>query len=198
MYVRDIFGYDLPIIYEIFGQDTYCLKELPLPKRATVLDVGAHIGSFSVAVHSRFPDAAITAFEPHPDNFRLLQKNAPFARCLPKAVAGTPGKAFLANHKASASYFLSDAGTPVDAVSIGDYLREAPRVDLMKVDIEGAEKSVFEHLEPELLAKVDRIIMEVHPPHTKEWFAERFEAAGFVVTIKNDLLFADRQKIVAA
>ena len=197
MYVRDIFGYDLPTIYEIHGQDTYRLKEISLPKRAVVLDVGAHIGSFSVAIHSKFPDAVITAFEPHPSNFRLLQENAPFARCIPKAVSGVAGKAFLTDHKASASYALSlsETDTPVDTVSLGDYLREVPRVDLMKVDIEGAEKDVFEHLEPELLSKVDRIMMEIHPPHAVAWFTERFKAAGFVVIAKNDLLFANRQKV---
>ena len=45
-----------------------------LPSR-TVLDLGAHIGGFSLHLaHARSP-AAIYAIEANPDNFKLLQQN---------------------------------------------------------------------------------------------------------------------------
>lgn len=192
MYVRDIFGYDLPIIYEVFGKDVYHLQELDLPSNATVFDVGAHVGSFAVAVYARFPDARITAFEPHPDNFAFLAKNAPFAVCVNKAVAGESGTVHLGDHKASSSYALGDTGIPVEAVTLDSYIQPLTKIDLLKVDVEGAEKDIFNHLSPESLAKVDRIMMEVHPPHAIVSFAERFRDAGLSVSIEGDILSARR------
>ena len=194
MHIRDIFGYDLPILYEIFTQDVYHLRKLMLPEQAVVFDVGAHIGSFSAAVHSRFADAHITAFEPHPDNFAYLQKNAPFALCINKAIAGSAGTVHLGDHEASSSYALSDSGIAVEAVTLGSYIAQVPRVDLLKVDVEGVEKEIFEHLEPDMLAKVEKVMMEIHPPHKKEWFVALLEKAGFEVTLEEDILFAARKR----
>ncbi len=192
MHVRDIFGDDLPIIYEMYAQDVYHLHELKLPKNATVFDVGAHIGSFSVAIHTRFADAHITAFEPHPNNFIFLKKNAPFAQCVQAAVAGTEREVHLGDHRASSAYALSDSGITVQAVTLDSYIRKVSKVDLLKVDVEGAEKYIFEQLTPESLAKIDKIRMEIHPPHAKDWFVTLFEKADFIVQLKDDILFADR------
>ncbi len=193
MHVRDIFAYDVPIIYEIFGQDIYHIKNLTLPQEAIVFDVGAHIGSFSVAIHSRFPDARITAFEPHPDNFVFLQKNAPFAKCINIAVAGSEGEAHLGDHHASSSYALGDTGIMVKTVMLGVYIDVVPCVDLLKVDVEGAEKEIFESLTPAQLAKIDKVMMEIHSPHKKEWFVSLFEDSGFKVVLEDAILFAARK-----
>lgn len=195
MHIRNIFGYDLPILYEIFTKDEYNLNNLILPHGAVVFDVGAHIGSFSVAVHDKYTDAVLIAFEPHPDNFAFLQKNAPFARCINKAIAGSAGTVHLGDHEASPSYALSDSGIAVEAVTLGSHIAQVPHVDLLKVDVEGAEREIFENLEPDMLAKVDRIVMEIHSPHKGEWFVLLFEKAGFEVAIKDNILFATRKGV---
>lgn len=195
MQIRDIFGVDLAIIRELFGQDVYNLRELSLPKDAVVLDVGAHIGSFSAAIHSKFADARITAFEPHPDNFIFLQKNAPFAECVNVAVAGHEGEAYLGDHRASSSYALGDSGLAVKTVTLESYMCAVPRIDLLKVDVEGSEKDIFENLNPSLLMRVDRIFMEIHPPHKNEWFVSLLENAGFQVSLEDNILFATRENI---
>ena len=194
MHIRDIFGYDLSILlHEIFTQDTYHLRDLILSEHAVVFDVGAHIGAFSAAVHAKYKDAVITAFEPHPGNFTFLQKNAPFARCINKAVAGSAGTVYLGDHKASTSYSLGDSGIAVEAVTLGSYVTQVPHVDLLKVDVEGTERNIFENFEPDMLKKVDRIFMEIHPPHKEEWFISFFEKAGFKASFENDILFAVRE-----
>jgi len=40
-----------------------------------VIDCGAHIGLFTLLARRRFPSAAITAFEPNPNNLRWLREN---------------------------------------------------------------------------------------------------------------------------
>ncbi len=198
MHIRDVFGYDLPICYEVFTQDVYHLQKLMLPEKAVVFDVGAHIGSFSVAVNSRFPDAYVTAFEPHHDNFAYLQKNAPFALCINKAISGSAGMVHLRDHEASSSYAIGDSGIAVEAVTLGSYVAQVPHVDLLKVDVEGAEKDIFEHLESDMLVKVERVMMEIHPPHKKEWFVVLLEKAGFEVILEDDILFAAQKTASSA
>ncbi|MCW3842676.1 amino acid adenylation domain-containing protein [Micromonospora yasonensis] len=60
---------------EIFVQRVYLRDGIVLRPGATVLDVGANIGMFSLFVHTVCPDATIHAFEPVPSVADLLQRN---------------------------------------------------------------------------------------------------------------------------
>ncbi len=191
--IRDIFSSDLSIISEVFGQDVYRLGTLQLPPTPVILDVGAHIGAFSVAAHSHFKNARIIAFEPHPDNFVYLQRNAPFVQAVNAAITNTEGKAYLdSENRAASAYALGDRGLVVETKSLRPYIEREKRVDLLKVDIEGAERGVFEGLSPELLFKLDRIFMEVHRPEDFSWFNAHFKANGFKVEVNDGILFASK------
>ncbi|MET7704670.1 amino acid adenylation domain-containing protein [Micromonospora sp. NPDC005413] len=60
---------------EIFVQQVYLRDGIVLRPGATVLDVGANIGMFSLFVHSVCPDATIHAFEPVPSVADVLRRN---------------------------------------------------------------------------------------------------------------------------
>ncbi|MFG1677076.1 amino acid adenylation domain-containing protein [Micromonospora sp. NPDC049282] len=60
---------------EIFGQRVYLRDGIVLRPGATVLDVGANIGMFSLFVHQLCPDATIHAFEPVPAVVEALRRN---------------------------------------------------------------------------------------------------------------------------
>ncbi|MFG2053061.1 amino acid adenylation domain-containing protein [Micromonospora sp. NPDC048930] len=60
---------------EIFAQQVYLRDGIVLRPGATVLDVGANIGMFSLFVHAVCPDATIHAFEPVPSVVELLRRN---------------------------------------------------------------------------------------------------------------------------
>ncbi|MEV0133983.1 amino acid adenylation domain-containing protein [Dactylosporangium sp. NPDC050688] len=60
---------------EIFVQQVYLRDGIVLLPGATVLDVGANIGMFSLFVHSVCPDATIHAFEPVPSVADVLRRN---------------------------------------------------------------------------------------------------------------------------
>src|SRR5690349_947133 len=58
---------------ELYTEHRYYLeldKEDPV-----ILDMGAHIGLATLYFKQIYPEATITAFEPHPGNFAILQKN---------------------------------------------------------------------------------------------------------------------------
>ena len=60
---------------EIFVDESYLRHGIELPDGATVIDIGANIGLFSLFVLSRCKSPAIFAFEPSPRVFDLLQAN---------------------------------------------------------------------------------------------------------------------------
>lgn len=192
--VGNIFSSDVSVLMEVFAENTYQLEKFNMPSRPVVFDVGANIGAFSLAVHLRWPQALITAFEPSPRNFALLQKNAPFAQCEQKAVAGTNGVVHIQSAGThTALKLVESGGIEVEAVSLQEALRDVPVVDLLKVDIEGAEYEVFAHVTPETLAKVKNILMEVHDPSKINWFETLLKQNGFAVEWLNPQLVRARK-----
>lgn len=68
--------YETDYVYqEIFVDESYLRHEIQLADGATVIDIGANIGLFSLFVMSRCADPAIYAFEPSPRVFDLLRAN---------------------------------------------------------------------------------------------------------------------------
>lgn len=66
------------LLDEIFYQDCYKIKQL-IGKGDTVVDIGANIGIFSLAVLAHSPDARTIAFEPASRTYATLKKNvAPY------------------------------------------------------------------------------------------------------------------------
>ena len=65
---------DLVVVQDIAENDSYRISELPMPE-PVIVDVGAHIGCFSQAIHARNPLARIFAVECCPENLPALRKN---------------------------------------------------------------------------------------------------------------------------
>ena len=59
----------------VFGRDCYCLAALRRPVAATVVDIGANLGAFTLAVRAARPKAQIISFEPSPTAFGMLALN---------------------------------------------------------------------------------------------------------------------------
>lgn len=63
------------VYQEIFEDGCYLRHGIQLPADATVIDIGANIGLFSLFVRTRSPRANVYAFEPSPVAFRALKAN---------------------------------------------------------------------------------------------------------------------------
>ncbi|HEY9506958.1 MAG TPA: FkbM family methyltransferase [Gemmatimonadales bacterium] len=142
---------------EIFEGGEY---EFPCGTDAPViLDCGSHIGLSVAWFKRRFPRARITAFEPDPQNFELLEANVVVngfgdVELLNVALSSERGTArFYGQFKAEAPMASShslkeDWGTQrtkswilVPTVPLGDYITGP--VDYLKLDIEGMELEVL-------------------------------------------------------
>ncbi|WP_103071076.1 MupA/Atu3671 family FMN-dependent luciferase-like monooxygenase [Aquimarina sediminis] len=66
----------LAMLYqEIIEDGIYFKHGISIPENGLVLDIGANIGTFSIDVNQRQPNATIIAFEPIPQIFSALKKN---------------------------------------------------------------------------------------------------------------------------
>jgi FkbM family methyltransferase len=150
-------------------QDEYQIRELRKHNVRTVLDVGAHVGSFTVLCHEWWPDAKIVAVEPHPESFELLERNTahiPESQLLRinVAIAASEGQCLLASSVSNSrvgEYVVElwndldprygDFGVSVPAITtetLWDRLADfgLTEVDLLKLDCEGAEYTILESL----------------------------------------------------
>jgi FkbM family methyltransferase len=125
------------------------LAHLSEPPRS-VLDIGANLGQFARTLSYLVPGCAIDSFEPNPEIFELLERNATGTmRLFGYALGpqkGTQTFYFEPNRSAIGSFFRANAGVPgnlrENPVSVVDDATEVTgrdTYDLVKVDVEGFE-----------------------------------------------------------
>ena len=162
-YVRDVRSCDTNIVRDILWDKEYAVEKMSLPQDPVIFDLGANIGTFCIEARHIFPAAQITAYEPHPDNFRMLKMNAPFASLVQKAATEETGTVHLEDYdNFYGLQVIPQGGILVESLSLDDILKDVAKVDLLKIDIEGSERGLLNAASPQTFAKVQRIIMETH------------------------------------
>jgi FkbM family methyltransferase len=185
------------VVVEVYALDAYRLRQTDLPMRARIVDIGANIGVFSIMVDELFA-ANVLAFEPAPAAFSKLRDNVntnPLTGnvvCNPIAIVGNDGggtiKFYEAIDSATSSVVSanSEVGTWIDVpcASLDKILSDGNDVDLLKIDIEGAEYSLIRDASVETLRRVRKIVLEYHPTEqgNLEMLVDRLRSAGFAET----------------
>jgi FkbM family methyltransferase len=184
---------------EIFLSKDYYFESVQTEPK--IIDCGANIG-MSVFFHKYFhPNAKIVAFEPNPSAFELLKLNIEKnhlknVTLVQKAVSNSlePISFFVNTDKGSLlSSVREDRGGTnkivIETDLLSSYLNE--RVDLLKIDIEGAEWQVLEDLKAngKQLAMVEHAIIEYHHKINNEKsrltsFLSYFESCHFEYNIR--------------
>jgi FkbM family methyltransferase len=136
-----------------------------------ILDLGANIGYASVYFAVRWPQARILAVEPATSNLDLLAKNTrPWNRitCLQAAVWSHPSWVQVANPKAapnafrmSESHDSQNGNIPAYTISQLIERQGCSHLDLLKMDVEGAEAEIFQS-GTAWLDRVKVLIIELH------------------------------------
>lgn len=159
---------DIPTFEQIFVWDDYDLPVEMEPR--FIIDGGANVGFASVYFANRYPEARIVAVEPDESNAEVLRRNtSPYPnvsviqagiwyKATPLKIENPEDEKWLLRVKEA------EAGdATVNAVTIGEILQQSgsDRIDILKLDIEGAERELFSY-DPDWLDKVKLLIIETH------------------------------------
>jgi FkbM family methyltransferase len=138
----------------------------------TIMDLGANIGLSSVYLANRFPAARILAVEVDPGNVDVLRRNTrpyPAITVVPKAVWHRDCYVRVENPTDEPWAFRVVESRPdepgaIEAVSVPTLLNEHawPRVDFIKMDIEGAERDLFALNRCDWMSRVSIMAVELH------------------------------------
>jgi FkbM family methyltransferase len=187
------------VLGEFFVPPVACELSLVEFDPPVIIDCGAHIGLFTLLARRRFPAAAITAFEPNPDNVPWLQENLRMNHVsgvdlVQAAVSTHPGRAafrFTTGQSESGRLVEpgsepvgTNAGTDVILVDLTELVNRlaAPSL-LLKLDIEGAEERLIPALVP-VLPRRSAVFFETHRGAAGwEVVVGALEAAGFTVRL---------------
>lgn len=177
---------DLTTAWVVFYGNEYALY----PDDRVIVDCGANIGAFSLLCASCIPEAKVIAIEPFPPTYdRLLGSiaNNCFGEnihALNAAVVGKPGNVFMDDtpdvachsRKIGGNIGIAVEGYTLERILIDNKL---DGVDFLKVDIEGAEYSLFEDTPESIIQRFKRIGLEYHGNGNTEALFRKIESAGF-------------------
>jgi FkbM family methyltransferase len=169
---------------EVFGQVITNQEYAPaiLRDARIIVDCGANIGLTSAYFLSRLPQARVIAIEPFPANAELCRRNlAPYgerARIIEAAIWNTCTTLALdATEGAEWAVQVRDTGGAGTVRAIDIPSLALPGIDILKVDIEGAEAILFDETAALWLPLVRNIAIELHGAACEQRF--RNALAGY-------------------
>ena len=167
----------------------------------SIIDAGSFIGDLACHWATRFPTARIITLEPNRDNFAFaLTNTAPYAPHITLLNAG------LWSHPCHLSVSGSEMGSQVTetplpthnsilAVDVptlmADY--QFDQIDILKLDIEGAEQVVLGTSCESWIGHVGELVVEMHGQQIEDDIVHRLSRHGFTATRSRSLVFFHRK-----
>lgn len=161
-------------------QNPDILADFDLSADSVVLDVGAFVGAWSEKMSDRF-GCTIYAFEPNPGVVGSLERRLAEREGVhiePVGLGAADQTARLSVHGPGSSIYDTDAEetcevTIRDVVAVFDEL-DLDRIDLLKLNIEGAEYDLLDRLvDARWLPRIDRLLVQFHEWHPKAYNRRR-------------------------
>ena len=199
---------DISVFYQVFVDENYNYKYKKEPK--IILDIGANVGYTSIYYTKRFPNAKIYCLESDLDNYNILLKNVEKYKNI------IPCNGALYSHDTILNIYDPNLGAwglqvsettnntnkTVQAYSFKSLLKiwnlENKKIDILKIDIEGSEKELFEN-DTEFLDNVDLMIIETHDRYkqgTSQALFNVMKDKNFILNVKGEDLIFERNNIL--
>jgi FkbM family methyltransferase len=181
----------LYIFEEIFLRGVYDVESKGV---ASIIDMGANTGLFVLRAKQCWPNAKIVAFEPEPTNYAALcetieNNDLRGVKAINAAIAAVRGPTTLYRHPRnvgahSTVHRYSQDSVQVTCQTVSDALALLPneRCDLMKVDCEGAEESIFRSLNADTAGRIGMIIYEPDRGYSADELNKWLKTFGFTVS----------------
>ncbi len=166
---------DKAIFKQIFLEEQYKLINSLVNDPKYIIDAGGNIGLAARYFNKVYPEATVISIEPDEINADYLKRNVSEIeniKYLQVALWHRQCNLKIINPKDSPSSFMvnenKDLGN-IEAVTINDIMLQfnLPYIDILKIDIEGAEKELFENNPQSWLPKVKCLIIELHDNYKK-------------------------------
>ena len=202
---------DLMALTNVWMINEYEIEDFEINANDTVIDIGAHIGLFSLLVSQLCKTGKILSFEPISENFDLLVSNLklnhvnnvlPFNLAVSKNLGRL--ELFLNNDQSAHSIFSKNLKPiSVESTSLQKIFDEnkISSCKLLKLDCEGAEYEIIDSLPPECFDKIQNMAIEYHLADTKPELVKNLIAksknAGFKIKTRphyNDMGFLIARK----
>ena len=166
---------DFKVAEEIFLESEYgMLQALDLPDAPTIVDLGSNIGCFLSFADERWRDARFIAVEPEKENLRLLRENTELLlkenklKIVEGCVGGKKGKTTLDLSGGAWSVQMTgrSGSDEVEIFTMPELFETSglSSIQLLKCDIEGAERDVFRDC-ASWINKVHALVIELHAPY---------------------------------
>lgn len=185
-------------VYEIFVEDEYRIDWFTsdLGDEPVALDIGAHVGCFSVAFARKHPRARVDSYEASPSTAVYLERNIGDNHLHERvhgnnlAVQSVAGTLELADNGAASGHngvlHLTEgvARVSIPSISMVEALNISGRsADIVKIDTEGGEYDMVLGSSPADWAGVRRVVLEYHdlPGHSWDELESFFRSAGLEV-----------------
>lgn len=183
-------------VHETVLRDDYRLKEVA-PYAKVIIDLGASSGAFTLLAAQSCPQAKVYAFEPEPDNNKLLERNVKNNNLTKRVITYATAIHAMAKtmhlevKRDVRSHRVWDQKTN-NSVSVKTTTLESvlgqnkiKKVDLLKMDIEGSEYDVLYSLPKKVALQIQRMSIEYHndDPHRRNgtYLSQHLRSIGFIV-----------------
>ena len=202
---------DLMALTNVWMINEYDIDGFEINPSDIIIDIGAHIGLFSLLVSQFCKTGKIFSFEPINDNFNLLISNLklnhaenirPFNLAVSRNTSSV--NLFLNSDQSAHSIFSSDSESiTVESISLQKIFDEnkISSCKLLKLDCEGAEYEIIDSLPLEYFDKIQNIAIEYHAADSKPELAKelisKIKNAGFTIKTRphhNDMGFLIAKK----
>jgi FkbM family methyltransferase len=152
-----------------FSIDTAYIEAGPGKPIRTIIDAGANIGCFTAFAKRHYPNAQVFSLEIDNSNFEVLQKTAetiPGVKVVKRALWSCEGPVAFLQGDSAETHSVAAArpgnGPTVEATTVAALVDRygLDEIDILKMDIEGAEGEVIGTIDPATLERINAIIFE--------------------------------------
>lgn len=184
------------------------LLSFDINKSDVVVDVGAHIGIFSIFAATKTKNGRVYSYEPLLENFKFLERNI-LINSLKNISIFNLG---IAGRKMERKFFINPEGGSliensnlsfrrIQCITLKDIFNDnkLEKINFLKIDCEGAEYEILFNTSQNILKKIDKISLEYHSDSLElneklKKFLENMNFKVIVIKTPNQILCAKQYR----